>query len=107
MLSDASPWQPAQDRPELRLLVVGDGPTELFDVDQGSSEVETLAAPAALLPTGAALSVADPDANLLVDGELVSLSPTPRTGHTLTALEDGSALVAGGAGRAGRTGRPK
>jgi hypothetical protein len=53
---------------------------------------------AALLPTGAALAVDSQATTLWLDGESLMLTPLPsaRAGYSVTVLEDGSALVAGG-----------
>ncbi len=85
-----------------KILVVGGGaPAELFDVASGGTMLDgssLFTGPAALLPTGGALSIGNGTAALWLDGDGLILlpSPPPRTGQTLTALEDGAVLVAGG-----------
>jgi hypothetical protein len=81
-----------------KILVIGGGPAELFDPAGTGTDLGPLAGVAAQLPTGATLAVDSSSATWWIDGESVPLTPLPstRSGHTLTTLEDGSALVAGG-----------
>jgi hypothetical protein len=86
------------------LVVGGGGPAELFDPTTGGTLVANLPGPAAILPTGGALSIDGTGAQLWLDGDgavpLTSL-PVPRDGHTLSLLGDGALLLAGGGGGGG------
>jgi hypothetical protein len=74
-------------------------PVERYRLDGSGGDAGDLDGRAALLPTGAVLLAGASAAALwLGDGESLPLLalPGPRAGQTVTALEDGAALVAGG-----------
>jgi hypothetical protein len=82
-----------------RVLVTGGGaPAEIYDPSSGGSDAGDLPGPAALLATGGAVSIGQDAAALWLDDGVVPLAdpPSSRTGQTVTALEDGAILVAGG-----------
>jgi hypothetical protein len=86
-------------RPDGSILVVGGGqPAELYDPDEPrGQEAGTDGARAALLPTGA-VAIADASLALwqsVAEGAQPLSAPTAAPG-TLTALEDGALLAAGG-----------
>jgi hypothetical protein len=97
-LAHARQGHQALPRGDGKIWIVGGGPLELFDPATGGTDMGDLPGVAALLPTGALLAVDQSDVLLRLEAESVPLMPLPsvRSGDTLTLLEDGATLVAGG-----------